>query len=41
VYFGTYLMFNVRYMVSETMRIVYVQRFLFVKNYPHGQPPEE
>lgn len=41
VRFGTYLMFNVRYLVSEADRIVYVQRFLFVKSYPHGQPPDD
>lgn len=41
VRFGTYLMFNVRYLVSEATRIVYVQRFLFVKSYPLGQPLDE
>jgi hypothetical protein len=37
--FGTFLMLSVWYGVLEPQGLVYAQRFLFRRDYPHGQPP--
>jgi hypothetical protein len=37
---GSFKMLDVKYGVHQEQRIVFVKRFHFRSDYPHGQPPE-